>query len=204
MSQFQLGMSLTFLKRDLALVIQSTKKNTETTPEKEITVKEYLLIPTTVESSNYVTFNELKKDFDELFGEKSTDSKEATDEIAKQLEQNKSSDGKFDINNIHFYLQTAYLYKKAYYINTETDTNKPDKMSECDDKGTIIANGKNAKWEYAFSIKIDSKDFFSELSTMSINSISFSIWNTNRDVVKKMMTLGTTDDIFKQLEESSK
>lgn len=201
MSQFQLGMSLTFLKRDLAVVIQSTEKEIEATPKKKVTIKEYLLIPTKLPSSNdYVTFTELKKDFNNIFG---TDSKEATDKITDQLKEN-SSDGKFSIDNIHFYLKTAYLYKKAYYINTETDEAKPAKISECDENGKPVTNDKNAKWEYALSISIDSKEFFSEFSTMSINSISFSIWNTDRNVVKKMMTLGSTDDIFKQLEESSK
>jgi hypothetical protein len=196
MSQFQLGMSLTFLKRDLAVVIQSTEKEIEATPKKKVTIKEYLLIPTKLPSSDdYVTFTELKKDFNNIFG---TDSKEATDKITDQLKQS-STDGKFNIDNIHFYLKTAYLYKKAYY----TKDGSADK--ECNSNGEVLKDtDEPAKWEYALSISIDSKAFFSEFNTMSINSISFSIWNTDRSVVKKMMTLGSTDDIFKQLEESSK
>lgn len=194
MSEFQLAMSLTFLKRDLAVVIQNTKL--KTSENKDITIKEYLLIPTKLPSSqDSVTFTELKNDFNKIFG---TGSTEATAEIKTKLQENSSVGDSFNIDNIKFYLKTAYLYKKAYLIK---DANE-DK--ECDDEGTIITDDKKAKWEYALSITIDSKDFFSEFKTMSINSISFSIWNTDRDVVKKMMTLGTTDDIFKQLEESSK
>ncbi len=199
MNQFQLGVSLTIFKRKLALVIQTTEKEIEGTPKKKLTVKEYLLIPTKIESKDSVTFTELKDDFDKIFGAGSADSKEATDKITTQLEKNSSSGSRFDINKIKFYLKTAYLYKKAYYIK---DANE-DK--ECDSSGVVIANAENyAKWEYALSISIDSKDFFSEFKTMSIDSISFSIWNTDRNVVKKMMTLGSTDEIFKQLEESSK
>lgn len=195
MSEFQLAMSLTFLKRDLAVVIQNTKfQNPE---NKEITIKEYLLIPTKLPSSqDSVTFTELKNDFNKIFG---TGSTEATAKIETKLKENSSVDNGFKVDNIKFYLKTVYLYKKTYYIKEANE----DK--ECDDKGALIENDADkSKWEYALSITIDSKDFFSEFKTMSINSISFSIWNTNRDVVKKMMTLGTTDDIFKQLEESSK
>lgn len=196
MSQFQLGMSLTFLKRDLALLVQSTEKEIEATPKKKVTIKEYLLIPTKLPSSkDSVTFTELKNDFNNIFGKASN---EATDKITEELKKN-SSDGKFSIDNIHFYLKTAYLYKKTYYTKEGT----ADK--ECDSNGEVLKDtDEPAKWEYALSISIDSKDFFSEFNTMSINSISFSIWNTDRNVVKKMMTLGSTDDIFKQLEESSK
>lgn len=193
-TQFQLGVSLTFLKRDLALVIQKTKlKNSE---NKEFTVKEYLLIPTKLPSlEDSVTFTELKNDFDKIFGKDSTDSKEAIDKIETQLKEN-SSESSFDLNNIHFYLKTAYLYKKAYYA-------KDDK--ECDSVGVPIADdAKKSKWEYALSISIDSKKFFSEFKTMSINSISFSIWNTDRAIIKKMMELGSTDEIFKQLENPVK
>lgn len=198
MSEFQLAMSLTFLKRDLAVVIQNTKlKNPE---NKDITIKEYLLIPTKLPSSEVsVTFTELKNDFDKIFGTGSTDSQEATDKIETKLKENSSVGNSFNVDNIKFHLKTAYLYKKTYYTKDGT----VDK--ECNSKGEVLKDtDEPAKWEYALSISIDSKDFFSELTTMSINSISFSIWNTNRDVVKKMMTLGSTDDIFKQLEESSK
>lgn len=197
--EFQLGMSLTFLKRDLALVVQSTQLTTS--DNKSVTVKEYLLTPTKIKSLDYVTFSDLKKDFDKIFG--STDSNEATGKITDQLKQNDSK-GDFDIDKIKFYLNTVYLYKKAYFINTENDNTKPAKIVECDDKGAVLKDGDKAKWEYALSISIDSKAFFSELNTISINSISFSIWNTDRNVVKKMMTLGSTEDIFKQLEESNK
>jgi hypothetical protein len=197
MSQFQLGISLTFLKRDLALVVQSTEQDVDT---KKITTKEYLLVPTKVSSDDFVTFKDLKNDFDKIFG---SDSNAATQQVTDQLKQN-SSDNKFDINKIHFYLKTAYLYKKAYYINTEADSSKPPVMEECDESGTKLNSDKKAKWEYALSISIDSKAFFAEFETMSINSVNFSIWNTDRNVVKKMMTLGSTDDIFKQLEDSVK
>jgi len=196
MAQFQLGMSLTFLKRDLALVVQSTEQ--EAADGKKITTKEYLLVPTKVSSEDYVTYNDLKKDFNKIFGQ---DSNEATGKITDQLQQN-SSDQTFDINKIHFYLKTAYLYKKAHYTKTETDPAKST-VVECDESGKILTNDK-AKWEYALSISIDSKAFFSEFEIMSINSVNFSIWNTDRTVVKKMMTLGSTDEIFKQLEEVSK
>lgn len=43
MSQFQLGMSLTFLKRDLAVVIQSTEKEIEATPKKRLRLKNIYL-----------------------------------------------------------------------------------------------------------------------------------------------------------------
>lgn len=195
MAQFQLGISLTFLKRDLALVVQSTE---EGTGANKITTKEYLLIPTKVSSEDYVTYDDLKNDFDKIFG---SDSGDATQKIENQLEQN-SSDTTFDINKIHFYLKTAYLYKKAYYKEKEEAEKK--KVVECDKSGNELNGDKVAKWDYALSISIDSKEFFSEFSTMSINSVNFSIWNTSRGVVKKMMTLGSTDDIFKQLEESSK
>lgn len=197
MAQFQLGVSLTLLKRDLALMVQSTEKKIAGTPGKDIIVKEYLLIPKTVQSSNYVTYSELKDDFNKIFGQ---DSNEATGKIENQLKEQSTEQSTFDINEIHFYLKTAYLYKKAYYTKkTATESEK-----ECDENGNDLADGKNAKWEYALSISIDSKDFFSEFKTMSINSVSFSIWNTEREVVKKMMALGSTDEIFKQLEESSK
>jgi hypothetical protein len=198
MDQFQLGVSLKFLKRELALIIQSNK--IKTSDNKDVTVKEYLLIPTKLPSSeDSVTFTELKSDFDKIFGAGSADSKEATDKIEAQLDENKSKGSSFNINNIKFYLKTAYLYKKTYYTK-EADENK-----ECDSAGKIItADAEKSKWEYALSITIDSTAFFSEFKTMSINSISFSIWNTNREVVKKMMTLGSTEDIFKQLEEPSK
>ncbi len=197
MSQFQLGISLTFLKRDLALVVQSTYQETA---NGKITAKEYLLVPTKVSSDDYVTYKDLKSDFEKIFG---GDSVEATKQVTDQLKQN-SSDNEFDINKIHFYLKTAYLYKKAYYINTEADLSKPPVIEECDESGTKLKDDKKAKWEYALSISIDSKAFFSEFNTMSINSVNFSIWNTDRNVVKKMMTLGSTDDIFKQLEDSVK
>lgn len=197
MAQFQLGMSLTFLKRDLALVVQSTEG--VVTDEKKITTKEYLLVPTKVSSKDYVTYSELKDDFNKIFGQ---DSNEATDKIENQLEQQSTKKGTFDIDKIHFYLKTAYLYKKAYYIDKEAEGKTT--VVECDESGNELADDKKAKWEYALSISIDSKDFFSEFKTVSINSVSFSIWNTDRAVVKKMMTLGSTDEIFKQLEESSK
>ncbi|MCJ8155570.1 hypothetical protein MKJ01_17575 [Chryseobacterium sp. SSA4.19] len=198
MAQFQLGISLTFLKRDLALVAQSTEK--VATDGKKITIKEYLLVPTKVSSEDYVTYKDLKEDFTKIFG---SDSGDATQKIENQLKQN-SSDTTFDINKIHFYLKTAYLYKKTYYTEkTDTDPAKST-IVECDETGKPLADGKKSKWDYALSISIDSKEFFSEFSTMSINSVNFSIWNTDRNVVKKMMTLGSTDDIFKQLEESSK
>ncbi|MCX8526461.1 hypothetical protein OF897_21315 [Chryseobacterium formosus] len=196
MAEFQLGVSLKFLNRDLALVIQSNKLNVNS---KDITVKEYLLIPTKLPSSDdYMTFSELKKDFDKIFGVGSKDSKEATAKIDEQLKENASGDN-FDIDNIKFRLNTAFLYKKNFSVKVE------GKDKECNSAGEVIADTDNyAKWEYAFSITIDSTEFFSEFNTMSINSISFSIWNTNRKEVKKMMTLGSTEDIFKQLEEPSK
>lgn len=195
MAQFQLGISLTFLKRDLALVVQSTE---EGTGANKITTKEYLLVPTKVSSEYYVTYAELESDFKKIFG---SDSGDATKKITDQLQQS-SSDKTFNINKIHFYLKTAYLYKKAYYKEKE-DAGKTV-LVECDESGKELADNKKATWDYALSISIDSKEFFSEFSTMSINSVNFSIWNTSRSVVKKMMTLGSTDEIFKQLEESSK
>lgn len=195
MAQFQLGISLTFLKRDLALVVQSTEIESGAN---KITAKEYLLVPTKVSSEHYVTYAELQSDFKKIFG---SDSDDATKKITDELKQS-SSNKTFNINNIHFYLKTAYLYKKAYYKEKAEGEKKT--VVECDISGNELNGDKVAKWDYALSISIDSKEFFSELSTMSINSVNFSIWNTSRAVVKKMMTLGSPDDIFKQLEESSK
>ena len=195
MAQFQLGISLTFLKRDLALVVQSTEIESGAN---KITAKEYLLVPTKVSSEHYVTYAELQSDFKKIFG---SDSDDATKKITDELKQS-SSNKTFNINNIHFYLKTAYLYKKAYYKEKAEGEKKT--VVECDISGNEVNGDKVAKWDYALSISIDSKEFFSELSTMSINSVNFSIWNTSRAVVKKMMTLGSPDDIFKQLEESSK
>ncbi len=195
MAQFQLGISLTFLKRDLALVVQSTEIESGAN---KITAKEYLLVPTKVSSEHYVTYAELQSDFKKIFG---SDSDDATKKITDELKQS-SSNKTFNINDIHFYLKTAYLYKKAYYKEKAEGQKKT--VVECDISGNELNGDKVAKWDYALSISIDSKEFFSELSTMSINSVNFSIWNTSRAVVKKMMTLGSPDDIFKQLEESSK
>lgn len=195
MAQFQLGISLTFLKRDLALVVQSTEIESGAN---KITAKEYLLVPTKVSSEHYVTYAELQSDFKKIFG---SDSDDATKKITDELKQS-SSNKTFNINDIHFYLKTAYLYKKAYYKEKAEGEKKT--VVECDISGNELNGDKVAKWDYALSISIDSKEFFSELSTMSINSVNFSIWNTSRAVVKKMMTLGSPDDIFKQLEESSK
>lgn len=195
MAQFQLGISLTFLKRDLALVVQSTEIESGAN---KITAKEYLLVPTKVSSEHYVTYAELESDFKKIFG---SDSDDATKKITDELKQS-SSNKTFNINNIHFYLKTAYLYKKAYYKEKAEGEKKT--VVECDISGNELNGDKVAKWDYALSISIDSKEFFSELSTMSMNSVNFSIWNTSRAVVKKMMTLGSPDDIFKQLEESSK
>ncbi|KFE99118.1 hypothetical protein IX39_00010 [Chryseobacterium formosense] len=196
MAEFQLGVSLKFLNRDLALVIQSNKLIVNS---KDIAVKEYLLIPTKLPSSeDYMTFSDLKKDFDKIFGVDSKDSKEASAKIDEQLKENANADN-FHIDNINFRLNNAFLYKKTFSVKVEGNE------KECNGAGEVIADTDNyAKWEYAFSITIDSTKFFSEFNTMSINSISFSIWNTNREIVKKMMTLGSTEDIFKQLDEPSK
>lgn len=54
--EFQLGISLTFLKRDLAVVIKNEKKET-------VIVKEYISTPTSVEANESFTIGEIKDEF---------------------------------------------------------------------------------------------------------------------------------------------
>ncbi|TGN22522.1 hypothetical protein [Empedobacter tilapiae] len=188
--EFQLGVSLIFLKRDLAVVVKNEKKE-------KVIVKEYLLTPTSVEANESFTIGEIKDAFKKVFGK---DEKETEKLIEGNLKENNKKDSPFDINKIKFYLDTVFLYKKAYY--KVVDNNEV----ECKEDGSDLkATDKKAEWEYALSISIDSKDFFSDLAGMfSINAVSFSVWNTERTIVKRMMKLGSTEEIFKQLETTVK
>lgn len=56
------------------------------------------------------------------------------------------------------------------------------------------------KYEYAFSVKITEKPQEGELSLpFSIDSVSFSIWNTERNSIIKAMDLETIDEKLKEL-----
>lgn len=84
------------------------------------------------------------------------------------------------LKEIFFYHQSTKIYEQVSPGNY-SDTPK--------DAGT-------SSFEYAFDIEIENKNFFKN-DIFTINSLSFSIWNTTRKKIIDTMNLTNIDDILK-------
>lgn len=200
-----LGVNFDLLKTNLAAMY-----------EKDSTGSKILLLPTTVNSPNPVTLDEMLADFKNAFGMNEEDSKK----IGESLNGVKKEGSKFDVNKITFQLQAAFLYKNTPAIaapenggstpdtpegesgtaGTADDTSTTSATSGEEVATTTPANAEKGFTEYAFAVSVNMADALPNFGFIKLNSLFVAVWNTERENVLKQIGAGNITRMLQQLE----
>lgn len=155
-----LGANFDLLKTNLSAVF-----------EKDADGSKILLAPTKIDSPTPVTLGEMMDDFKKAFGMSDKDSQE----IESKLEAVKEKDSQFNVKDITFRLQSAFLYK---------DSPK---------EGTGIT-------EYAFAMSVDMSDALPDLGFAKLNSLFIAVWNTEKETVLRQIGTGKISNMVASLD----
>jgi hypothetical protein len=135
-----------------------------------------LLAPTDVEAQNSVSLGEMVQEFKDALGMDETSQKsitgalESVDSGSEAETTPGGKKGKFDVNNLKFQLNAAFLY-----MNNEGD---------------------DTTTEYALAISVDAQDALPSFGFLKINSLSLAVWNTKRQGVLSRMNLGSIEKLL--------
>ncbi len=136
--------------------------------KKESTI---LVAPAKTENPTGVTIGEIATAFKSLSGGDPTTS------IKDTLNTLNKKGGDFDVNNISFTLNAAYLYKKT------------------------AADEKDSLTEYAFAIAVDLSKFMPDFPLGTIKGVSLAVWNTDKERVLANMNIGSAEKLLAALSE---
>ncbi len=132
---------------------------------------EILVTPSVLENNVELTIEELLKQFNGLAGEGTLSEQDVKDKIMQ--DSNISNEDAVEWEKIKFVL-------KMIFLNLKHDTQTPE----------------NDVTEYAFSLQVDLEGLIpQDITVINIHSLSFNIWNTQRQTILEKMSLVTPETL---------